>query len=298
VSLNYINYFAGINYGYTSYARSFENIGNVAAGIHFVNYGEFTQADKTGLKTGTFRAAEYSINLFWSRQINKLFSVGINFKPIMSFLERYSSYGMAFDLGATYHNENKLFSAGLTVKNIGTQLTAYNKKVYEPLPLEILAGMSYKFQHAPFRISVTAHQLQMPGLDYAKNENESQELQTTLDDSENKEENKENWINKAANNLGNFGDEALRHLIFGLEMPIIEDNVSLRFGYNYKRRQEMKISSKVGMVGFSWGFGIRISKFHINYGRATYHLAGPSNHFSINTNLSDFYTRKTKITDN
>ena len=40
--------------------------------------------------------------------------------------------------------------------------------------------------------------------------------------------------------------------------------------------------------GFSWGFGIRISKFHLNYGRASYHLAGASNHFSITTDLSSF----------
>ena len=46
------------------------------------------------------------------------------------------------------------------------------------------------------------------------------------------------------------------------------------------------------MVGFSWGFGIKISKFHFSYGRATYHLAGGSNHFSLSTNLSDFYHKK------
>ena len=61
----------------------------------------------------------------------------------------------------------------------------------------------------------------------------------------------------------------------------------LRFGYNYKRRQEMKIDTKTAMAGFSWGFGLKISKFHISYGRATYHLAGASNHFSISTNLNE-----------
>jgi len=62
-------------------------------------------------------------------------------------------------------------------------------------------------------------------------------------------------------------------------------------GYNYKRRQEMKMNSWPGMVGFSFGFGFRIKKFHMAYGRSSYHLAGGSNHFSLTTNLSQFYTK-------
>ena len=57
----------------------------------------------------------------------------------------------------------------------------------------------------------------------------------------------------------------MRHLIFGIEfIPL--DNFYLRAGYNYQRRQELKISNRTAMVGFSWGFGIRISKFHLSYG--------------------------------
>jgi len=37
--LNYVDYFAGINYGYASYARTYDGIGNVALGIHYLNYG-------------------------------------------------------------------------------------------------------------------------------------------------------------------------------------------------------------------------------------------------------------------
>ena len=50
----------------------------------------------------------------------------------------------------------------------------------------------------------------------------------------------------------------------------------------------MAIEEKGGMVGFSYGFGMKIKKFRISYGRATYHLAGASNHFSVTMNLSEF----------
>jgi predicted Na+-dependent transporter len=45
------------------------------------------------------------------------------------------------------------------------------------------------------------------------------------------------------------------------------------------------------MVGFSMGLGLKVSKFHIAYGRSTYHLAGATNHFSLTTSLSEFYRK-------
>ena len=53
----------------------------------------------------------------------------------------------------------------------------------------------------------------------------------------------------------------------------------------------MKVNSHPGMVGFSMGFGFRVSKFHFTFGRASYHLAGGTNHFSLTTNLSEFYRK-------
>jgi hypothetical protein len=73
---------------------------------------------------------------------------------------------------------------------------------------------------------------------------------------------------------------------------LIGRNLSIGAGYNYQRRQEMKVESKTATVGFSWGFGVRISKFHINYARSTYHLNGSPNYISITTCLSDFFVKK------
>jgi len=53
------------------------------------------------------------------------------------------------------------------------------------------------------------------------------------------------------------------------------------------RRQELKIDTKPGMVGFSWGIGVKISKFKISYGHPSYHLAGGGNYFSFSMNLDD-----------
>ena len=79
----------------------------------------------------------------------------------------------------------------------------------------------------------------------------------------------------------------MRHVIFGVEFIPVK-NLYVRVGYNYRRRKEMLIESKTSTVGISWGFGIKISKFYLSYGRATYHLAGASDHFSISTDLDSF----------
>ena len=66
-------------------------------------------------------------------------------------------------------------------------------------------------------------------------------------------------------------------------------------GYNPKRRQELKVDSYLGMVGFSWGLGIKISHFKINYGRSTYHLHGSPNYFSFSTDFSSSINKMKKI---
>ena len=83
----------------------------------------------------------------------------------------------------------------------------------------------------------------------------------------------------------------MRHIIFGAEL-YIGKNLVLRGGYNYRRRAEMKIEDRMAMVGFSWGLGVRIYKFRINYSRVTYSLAGSPNYFTIAFDLDSFKKNK------
>ncbi|MFC2114871.1 type IX secretion system protein PorQ [Bacteroidota bacterium] len=273
--LNYVNYFSDINFGYVSYARSFEEYGDFAMGLNYINYGKFVGADPVGNITGEFRAAEYCFNMIYSRSLDSLFRIGINIKPVYSVLETYNSFGLLADIGLTYTNREGLFSAGLVLRNTGFQVKPYHPGHREPVPFEILLGLSQKLRHAPFRFSIVAHNMQKLDLSYtdpAKSTNDFDPITG--------EPIPENKWEKLADNF-------MRHIIFGVEFTPLE-NFYLRAGYNYQRRQELKISTRTAMVGFSWGFGLRISKFHLSYGRASYHLAGASNHFSLSTNISSF----------
>lgn len=277
LAINYVDYFAGINYGYAAYARSYRNVGNFAAGIQYVNYGEFIKADETGQINGKFRAAEYAFNLMYSRPLkDSVFMAGVNLKPVFVSYESYQSFGLALDAGITYNNPDKLFAASLVVRNLGTMITTYYAGGdREKLPFEIQLGLSQKLQHAPFRFSLIATHLEKWDLTYQTESGQQNQVDPLTGESAQK------------SSLDRFFDKFMRHMIVGVEF-IPTKSFMVRVGYNYKRRQEMKIDSRVAMVGFSWGFGIRISKFNISYGRATYHLAGASNHITLSTNLSEF----------
>ncbi len=279
VVLNYVNYFAGINYGYAAYARSFGRTGNFAAGIHYQNYGTFIGADANGYKTSDFHAAEYAFNLFYSRRIDSLIHVGVNLKPIYSNLETYSAFAIALDAGITYHNPDRMFTASLVIRNLGTQLSAYYPDgEFESMPLDIVIGISQGLKHAPLKFYIIADHLEKFDLTYTT----SLEKQKNLD-AFTGEQNKENKLDATM-------DKVMRHFIIGTELNLTK-NVMLRFGYNYRRRQEMKVETKPGTIGFSWGMGIKISKFHFSYARSAFHLAGSPNYFSLSMNLSEFYRK-------
>ncbi|HUX97416.1 MAG TPA: type IX secretion system protein PorQ [Bacteroidales bacterium] len=260
IMLNYVNYFAGINYGMAMYSRSFGGIGNFGTGITYLNYGSFTEADESGNITGSFTASEYAFSIIYSRAIDTLFNIGANLKPILSHLEKYTSIGMALDLGASYHSRNNLFSAGITLRNIGLQLTSYAGEDKLPLPFEIQAGVSQRLAHAPFRFSLTLRHLEKFDLTH--------QYITPATTAETTRKNSD------------FGENLLRHMIFGIEL-IPHKNFFISGGYNYQRRSELKVESKVSTVGLSWGFGLKTSIIDVEFGRATYHLAGTSNHISL-----------------
>ncbi|MDR1672942.1 MAG: type IX secretion system protein PorQ [Bacteroidales bacterium] len=265
LSLNYVHFMADIRFGYAAYARSYQNAGNFAIGIHYVNYGRFTEADMTGNITGSFTAAEYAFNLTYARRLSwrdSTFAVGVNLKPLLSVFERYSSYGLLADVGMIYRHPDKLTEIALVIRNMGGQMTTYAQSGREAVPFEVQLGVSQQLQNAPFRFSVVLQHLERLRLGY--------------DDPAVEE--------SARRGVGLVADEAMRHIVVGVECTPFR-GLTLRGGYNYHRRQEMKLASHAGLAGFSMGVGVRVSRFHVDYARSKWHVAGASNHFSVHVDL-------------
>ena len=277
-ALNYIDYFAGIHFGYASYAYRYDEKNTFAAGIQYINYGTFDKAEATGELTGKFYAGESALCLMYAHALDSNFSLGVNFKPVYSTLESYTSFGLAADAGIHYTDDERLFTAALLVRNAGTQIKRYTPvSGYEPLPFEVVAGFSHKMKYAPFRIVVTAQQLQRLRLTYVDSAKAQIDPLT-------------GQIVRPSR-MTDLAENFMRHVILGVEFLPLK-NFYFRVGYNYMRRKELQIPERVGAVGFSWGFGLRIRKINLAYGRSSYHLAGGTNHFTLSLNLSEFYRKK------
>lgn len=267
--VNYVNYMADINYGYASYSRSYDSLGNFAAGMHYINYGDFREATPTGELTGNhFKAAEYALNLIYSNHYKRL-NYGINLKPILSVFESYQSFGIAADLGINYQSIDHLTSVGFVARNIGSQITTYYQDGNrEPIPFDLQAGISRRLKHAPLVFSVTLQHLNHWDLATPKTGTNNQDI-----------------INIYQREEG-FGKQFMRHVVFGVEL-LPSDNFIIRAGYNYQRRQELKYDEKLSTVGMSLGFGVKIKRFRLDFATSRFHLAGSSNLFSLAFNLNN-----------
>jgi len=80
----------------------------------------------------------------------------------------------------------------------------------------------------------------------------------------------------------------MRHVLLGVEI-LPSEHFTIRAGYNYNLRQQLKVDQKVSTVGFSLGFGVKIKRFRFDYSNTRFHIAGSSNLISLAFNLNRNY---------
>ncbi len=283
ISLDYVDYISDINSGLISYGYNFKKIGTFVANFQFASYGEFDLTDISGQTTGTFRASDYALIIGWAKPLSDNLTIGANIKNIFSSLESYNSYGIAADVALTYFNK-KDFSASLIFANMGRQIVSYTDGDRESLPFNMKLGIAKKFEHAPFRIVLMLDNLHK--WDLAYNDPNSND---DIDPFTGEQKDESAFID--------FADNAMRHVAMGVEFVPGKGNFMVRLGYNYRRQREMKIYNRTALVGFSFGFGIKVKKFKISYTRSVYHLAGGTNTISIGTNFSSLFANSDKSSE-
>ncbi len=267
----------GIQHGYAAYAHHAKGWNTTFhGGIQYIRYGLFDYTDEFGNEGGTFKAAEYAITLGAGRQVDERLAIGVNGKFITSQMESYQSLGVAADVAAIYFDTASRFTFTMVMRNIGAQLQNFRSGNQEPLPYDFQVGISKRLQYLPFRLSVIYHHLHRWNLLYDDpNSSEDSfffgEMPTERSD------------------VSLFFDNLFRHFIFNGELLIGQrESLRLRFGYNHFMRQELSVNNYRSLSGFTFGAGIRISRFRLDYGRNNYHLSGGMNHLSISTNLREF----------
>ena len=280
VALNFVDYFAGINYGNVSYTYGIDTLVDRVVQVNLMNanYGTMQYADATGQLTGgSFSANDAVLNLSYAQQLSKQIRGGVTMKFIYSAIESYQAFGVACDLGASYYSEEKEFSMGFSVLNIGPNISYSDNGARESLPTQVLFGISKKLKYAPFRLSVTFENLQKWDLT-VQNPNLTPQTDPLTGE-------------LIPVKQPGFLDKAMRHVVIGGEI-LLTKNFHIRTGFNYRRMRELSLAARPGLVGMSLGLGFRINRFHLSYARSSYHRAGGTNSISILTRIGDFRSKR------
>lgn len=272
LGLNYTNQFNDVNIGSAIYGRNFSDKDFMAFGIHYVDYGTFLETNEIDQTLGTFTAKDMAITAMYCRWLSPRWTMGVTMKPIFSFYERYSSSGLGFDLGFSYHNEEALFAAGLVLRNVGFQFNGYNSingdNKQEILPIDLQIAVSQKLPKAPLRFHLTLHNLQTWDLSYATNSNVPDKM---------------NGKTKAA--IG--ADMFFRHTIWAVEI-LPHKNFYIVASYNHRRSKEMSVTNKRSIAGFAFGAGFNAYKFNVGFSVVPYQTGSLGYNLTFSTNLTDF----------
>lgn len=271
ISFNFVDYVSDINFISFHFAKKLNNNLMIFSGIDAVNYGKFNATDEVGNPISTFNASQQIATFAMSKYLGQDFTVGSNIRLLNSYLESYHSVVLSSNISTTYNNKEKSFTSTLLFKNIGRPIKSYTSEK-EGLPFEIQLGLSKYLKHLPFRYSLVLHHLNVYDISNDYN------LNTIYDPVTNQLIVKDETVAK----------KLLRHVILGAELNPFKKNLYLRAGFNFQRREDLKLNSSFNMSGFSFGLGFSIKKIQINYARSSYHTSSMINSFSIITNLSNF----------
>ena len=259
LGLNFTNYYSGTTYGDIGYCFRVDDY-QLISSIKFIDYGQFDETNEFGQLIGEFGAGEYVFSLATNTIIDSTFYVGLNGKLAYSSLYQLNSLAVFLDLACTYFHPHSNLNINMIIKNVGYQLDTYYEDQRESFPFEFLVGVSNKLEHMPLRWHLTFQHLEKPDLMF------------------------DNTAQTSFLNNNTVFNGILNHFVLGLEF-LIHQNCSFLMGYNNRRRSEMIIENRRGLVGFSTGFLIKIKRFNLAYSISANHLSGTISTFGITTRL-------------
>ena len=128
----------------------------------------------------------------------------------------------------------------------------FKEERHEKLPVDVQLGFSKRLSHAPFRLSLTLHDLT-------------------------------HW-SASTTAANNFGKKLLNHIALGIDF-LPTNNFYLAAGYNFRRGEEMKINGSSHWAGFTCGTGIQLKRLKLGMAYAKYHVSSSSLIFNLSYTL-------------
>jgi hypothetical protein len=254
VSGSYINFLGEANMGFSSLKLEDKDWGALSFGIRYVGYGEFDFLDTEGNNYGSFRASDVALSGAYSRQLMSNLTAGVEVTLIHSTYADVRSSGVTLAGGLLYRVPEQNFSAGLSIRNMGSQISNYGQN-REPLPLNISAGFSKKPESFPFLLTLTFNELNDWNRELYSEETEP-----------------------------SFFENVMRHSIIGSELKLGQ-TVTVRLGYDRYLHEMTKSNENFDLAGMAFGVGINIGDLSFDISRNSYSDLGGLTRLSLKTKL-------------
>ncbi len=135
----YNAWFADITHSFMGVAANLGEWGSIGAGITVLTTDDIvvtTPAFPEG--TGElFKASDYAFTLSYARQVSEEFGIGVNAKYIKSFLynDEIKGSSVAFDIGSLYDIPLLRTRLGISLNNLGKDITYINEQYSLPTAL-------------------------------------------------------------------------------------------------------------------------------------------------------------------
>jgi len=151
ISFSFLKYLSDINFVSLASTFNLDGIGKFGSALQYVNYGKFEERDDAGNEIGTFTPSDLALTLSYGNRYNENFTYGASIKLIYSNIASFSSFGIAGDIGVQYILPENGWNFGLSLLNMGSQISYYNK-TKEGLPFSIQLGGSKILTHTPLQL--------------------------------------------------------------------------------------------------------------------------------------------------
>lgn len=219
VSFSFLKHLSDINSVSLASTFNVDGIGKFGSAIKYINYGKFEERDEAGNEIGTFTPSDLAFIVSYGNTFSENLTYGASVKLIYSNIASFSSFGIAGDIGLQYLLPENGWNFGLSVLNIGSQLSYYNE-TNEAIPFSVQLGASKKLAHMPLQLFFAL---------------------TRLND-----------------------EDRFEFVNVGVEFTLSKV-IQLRFGYDNVKRRDYKVASSAALGGFSFGIGIDVSDYDVDY---------------------------------
>lgn len=159
-SFSFYKHLLDINSGYAVVSTDVRGVGAVGVAAMFTDYGSFEQTDPYGnvVGDGSFGALDLALTAGWATDLGEGFRAGVAAKAVFSSIADSSSIALALDGGLLWIDTTNRIQAGVTIRNLGSQLSSY-AGVTESMPLDLSVGVSHNLRGLPLLIALNVHRL-------------------------------------------------------------------------------------------------------------------------------------------